>query len=52
MKSLCAEWYILDENASPEAYNLKPLKSLNDATFWKEALPKLREFLKNIPTSQ
>ena len=49
MKSLCTEWYILDENAFPEAYNLKPLKSLDDNSFWKEALPKLSDFLKNIP---
>ena len=49
IKILCTKWYILDENAFPEAYNLKPLKSLDDDSFWKEALPKLSDFLKNIP---
>ena len=48
-QALAKEWYILDENAIPVVYVLKPLKSLNDGNFWNVALPKLRKALINLP---
>ena len=47
-KTLVSEWYQLDTNAIPPVYILKNLDSLTDHTFWKIALPRLRELFKNV----
>ena len=50
LKVLAHKWYYLDENAlpSPGIYVLKPLRRLDDESYWNEALPRLRNLLKDL----
>ena len=49
IKLLLDGWYSLDLNAVKEFYVLKNLTSMDDPSFWKEALPKLTKYLDGVP---
>ena len=40
------KWYILDHNAVPEEYQLRPLEDVNDKVYW-EDYPKLLKALQD-----
>jgi len=46
--SLFEKWYMLDENAIAPRYVLNTLHDMNDDSYWKEALPKLRDALQGV----
>ena len=48
IQALAAKWYILDTNTVPPVYVLKKLEKMNDDSFWKEALPQLRDAFKDL----
>ena len=51
VQKLLQKWYILDDNSVPALYVLEDLKTMNDKSFWDEALPKLTNYLiKDIPS--
>ena len=42
------KWYILDDNSEPAVYVLEDLKTMNDTSFWDEALPKLTKYFDGV----
>ena len=48
IKKLIQQWYILDSNAVPACMVLEDLKTMNDKSYWDEALPKLLDYLKGL----
>ena len=48
VKQLAQTWFQFDENAVPPHYVLRDLDSLEDAAFWDNALPKLRDAFMGI----
>ena len=49
IKLMLDGWFSLDLNAVKEFYVLKNLASMDDPSFWKEALPKLTKYLDGVP---
>lgn len=48
IKLLADMWFQYDENSIPPHYVLRDLESLDDASFWENALPKLRDAFMGI----
>ena len=45
---MAQQWYILDDNALPPEYVLKPLASMKDGEYWGQVLPKLSRALEGL----
>ena len=48
IQKLLQKWYILDDNSEPADYVLEDLKTMNDKSFWDEALPKLTKYFDGV----
>ena len=48
IRELLEKWYVLDRNSVPACMVLEDLKTMDDKSYWDEALPKLIKYLEGL----